>query len=131
MRIFLLVLSFLLLPNYVFAGDEEVVEPTVEYLEMTPKFTVNLAEPRKYLRINVQIMVEGDKAIEKVKKNFPALRNALIMKFSGLSAKDLQTVEQREQLRVDALKEIKVALVKYANNADGVRDLFFTEFLVQ
>ncbi|MCF7971416.1 MAG: flagellar basal body-associated FliL family protein, partial [Methylococcaceae bacterium] len=68
---------------------------------MTPKFTVNLAEPKKYLRIDVQLMVEGDKAIEKVKKHLPALRHSLIMLFSGKPAADLQTAEQREALRLE------------------------------
>lgn len=130
MRIFLLLLSLLCVPNYVAAADE-VVEEVVEYLAMTPKFTVNLAEPKKYLRIDVQLMVEGDKAIEKVKKHLPALRHSLIMLFSGKPAADLQTAEQREALRLEALNVIKDALDKNAKNSDGLRDLFFTEFLVQ
>ena len=131
MPIFLLLLSLLCVPAYVVAGDDEAAESTIEYLEMTPKFTVNLAEPRKYLRINVQLMVEGDKTIEKVKKHFPALRHGLIMLFSGMSAKDLQTMDQREKLREDALKVVEGILEKRAKNSDGLRDLFFTEFLVQ
>ncbi|MBW6452626.1 MAG: flagellar basal body-associated FliL family protein, partial [Methyloprofundus sp.] len=92
---------------------------------------LNLAEPKKYLRVDVQLMVDGDKAIEKVKKHLPALRHSLIMLFSGKSSADLQTAEQREALRLDALKVIKETLEKYAKNSDGLRDLFFTEFLVQ
>ncbi|BCG65674.1 MAG: flagellar FliL protein [Methyloprofundus sp.] len=130
-RIFLLLISLWCLPQYVLAGDDEAVEETIEYLEMTPKFTVNLAEPRKYLRINVQLMVEGDKAIEKVRKHFPVLRHNLIMLFSGKSAADLQTMEQREKLREDSLRTVENALEKHAKNSDGLRDLFFTEFLVQ
>lgn len=130
-RIFLLLINLWCLPQLVFAGEDEGVEETIEYLEMTPKFTVNLAEPRKYLRINVQLMVEGDKSIEKVKKHFPVLRHSLIMLYSGMSAADLQTMEQREQLREESLKAVEDALRQYAKNSDGLRDLFFTEFLVQ
>ena len=131
MRIFLLLLSLWCLPGYVSAGDDEAAEPVVEYLEMKPKFTVNLAEPKKYLRVDVQLMVEGDKAIEKVKKHFPAIRHGLIMLFSGKAAANLQTMEQRETLREDALKVVEDTLEKHAKNKDGLRDLFFTEFLVQ
>ena len=131
-RVFLLLLSLLCMPTYVFAGDdEESTEEVIEYLEMKPKFTVNLAEPRKYLRINVQLMVEGDKEIEKVKKHLPALRHGLIMLFSGMSVADLQTMEQREKLREEAKDVVETALEKHAKNSDGLRDLFFTEFLVQ
>lgn len=131
LRILLLLLTLSCLPTYVYAGDDEVVEEAIEYLEMKPKFTINLAEPRKYLRINVQLLVEGDKAIEKVKKHLPALRHGLIMLFSGMSATDMETMEQREQLREAALNVIKKTLEKHARNSDGVRNLFFTEFLVQ
>jgi len=117
--------------SYVSAGEDEAAEPVVEYLEMKPKFTVNLAEPKKYLRVDVQLMVEGDKAIEKVKKHFPAIRHGLIMLFSGKAAANLQTMEQRETLREDALKVVEDTLEKHAKNKDGLRDLFFTEFLVQ
>lgn len=127
MRLFLLLFSFFCVSNYAAAEDQS----TIEYLAMTPKFTVNLAEPKKYLRVDIQLMVEGDKAIAKVKKNFPALRHALIMFFSGQAAADLQTMEQREKLREAAFKVIQDALSKYTKNSDGVRDLFFTEFLVQ
>ncbi|MDF1581766.1 MAG: flagellar basal body-associated FliL family protein [Methyloprofundus sp.] len=131
MRIFLLLLSFLCVPHYALAGEDEATEAVVEYLAMTPKFTVNLAEPKKYLRVDVQLMVEGDKSIEKVKIHFPAIRHGLIMLFSGKAAADLQTMEQRETLREEALKVVKDTLEKYAKNSDGLRDLFFTEFLVQ
>ena len=131
MRIFLLLLSLLFIPNYATAGEDETTEAVVEYLELKPKFTVNLAERKKYLRVNVQLMVEGDKSIEKVKKHFPAIRHGLIMLFSGKAAADLQTMEQREKLREEALKVVEETLEKHAKNSDGLRDLFFTEFLVQ
>jgi len=130
MRIFLLLLSLWCLPSFV-SAEEEATEAVVEYLAMTPKFTVNLAEPKKYLRVDVQLMVEGDTSIEKVKKHFPAIRHGLIMLFSGKAASDLQTMEQREALREEALKVVEDTLEKHAKNSDGLRDIFFTEFLVQ
>ena len=129
MRIFILLLSFLWVPGFVFAGDEEVNAPTIEYLEMKPKFTVNLAQPKKYLAVKVQLMVEGDEFIEKVKKNLPALRHELIMLYSGRSADDLQTMEQREALRKETKEAITAVLDKFSNS-DGFRDVFFTEFLI-
>jgi len=129
MRIFMLLLSFLWVPGFVFAGDEEVAAPTIEYLEMKPKFTVNLAQPKQYLAVSVQLMVEGDEFIEKVKKNLPALRHELIMLYSGRFAEDLQTMEQREALRKETKEAIMAVLEKFSNS-DGFRDVFFTEFLI-
>ncbi len=129
MRILVLCLSFLLFFSPAYAADEAEAEPVIEYLEMTPKFTVNLAKPNKYLAVNVQLMVEGQKYIDKVKKHLPALRHELIMLYSGRSSEKLQTMEQREALRVETKMAITKALTKYANS-DGFRDVFFTEFLV-
>ena len=128
-RVILLALVLLVTPYSVHAEDAENTDPAVEYLEMTPKFTVNLAGPKQYLMINVQLLIEGEKNIEKVKKHMPALRHALIMLFSDRRAEDLATMEQREALRQETIDTIRTTLNSY-ENSDGFRDLFFTEFLL-
>jgi len=130
MRNLIILISFFLVSTFVHAGDEEEsTEPVIEYIEMSPKFTVNLDKRNKYLVINVQLMVEGEKFIERVKKHLPALRHELIMIYSGRAVADLQTMEQREALRKETKKLIIKALEKHSNS-DGFRDVFFTEFLV-
>jgi len=132
MRIIILFLSFLLFSNCLFAADDEDGEaaPVIEYLEIAPKFTVNLKKPRKYLQVNVQLMLEGAKTIEKVKKHLPALRHELIMTYSGRPAAELQTMEQREALRQETKDVITKVLETYKIDK-GFKDVFFTEFLVQ
>jgi flagellar FliL protein len=90
---------------------------------------VNLAGQKKYLLINVQLLVEGKENVEKIKKHMPALRHELIMLFSGRNETELASMEQREALRKETLDAIRAALDKY-ENSDGFRDLFFTEFLL-
>lgn len=124
MHILVLLLSMVFLPGFAAAEEEEVAAPALEYLEMTPKFTVNLQGRKKYL------LVEGDTQIETVKKHFPALRHELIMLFSGRPMHELQSAEQREKLRQEALEKVRETLDKYADSK-GVQDLFFTEFLMQ
>jgi len=130
MRIFILFLSFFLVVNNVYAAEDETsAELNIEYLEMSPKFTVNLDRRNKYLVVNVQLMVEGEDYVEKVKKHLPVLRHELIMLYSGRSTAELQTMEQREALRQETKKVITKALDDHSNS-DGFRDVFFTEFLV-
>jgi len=130
-RLAVLLLSFLFFSFSVHAneGKEESPESSMEYLEITPKFTVNLAEPRKYLLVNVQLLMEGLEAIEKTKKNMPAIKHELLMLFSGRPAESLHTVEQREALRQETLSAIRKVLDKY-ENSEGFRDVLFTEFLI-
>ncbi len=119
----------LILMSLTVKAEEESVQPMVEYLEMTPKFTLNLDKPGHYLVVNVQMMVEGTDFIEKVKKHMPVLRHELIMLYSGMALADLQSMEQREALRLETKKRISQTLDK-VSNSDGFRDVFFTEFLI-
>jgi len=109
---------------------EESAGPVIEYVEMKPKFIVNLAEPKKYLMLNVQLLVEGAEHVAKVKKHMPLLRHEMIMMLSGMNVADLQTMEQREALRIK-VKQLIIDLLVKAQNSDGFRDVFFGEFLVQ
>ena len=129
MQVLILLLSLTLIPGYAMAEEEEGTEQAIEYLEMKPKFTVNLAERKKYLMVNVQLMVKGEERIDKIMKHFPALRHQVIMLLSGLPSVELQTVPQREKLRQQALQKMRETLDKYDNSED-LMDLFFTEFLV-
>ena len=132
MRKVIFLVALLLTPLISYANSEaksEEAGPVIEYLEMTPKFTVNLAEPKKYLLVNVQLLVEGAEHVEKVKKHMPRLRHEMIMMLSGLHVADLQTMEQREALRLKTKELITQELTKI-QNSDGFRDVFFSEFLV-
>lgn len=126
-------------------AKEAGAETGPKYMEMTPKFTVNLAEPKKFLLINVQLLVEGASTIEAVKKHMPALRHELIMLYSGRPSEGLQTMEQREALRQETTKVIRETLEKMADgnghgaakkehaeagHEEGFKEAYFTEFLV-
>ncbi len=134
MRKLILLISLLLLPLLAVANSEEKkpdesAGPVIEYVEFKPKLTVNLAEPKKYLLLNLQMLVEGAEHVEKVKKLMPALRHEMIMMLSGMHVADLQTMEQREALRVKVKATLTELLTKL-KNSDGFRDVFFSEFLV-
>lgn len=152
MRLWVVVLSLLFMS--VAAANEGAKESEAEtgakYMEMTPKFTVNLAEPKKFLLINVQLLVEGADTIAAVKKHMPALRHELIMLYSGRPSDGLQTMEQREALRHETADVIRKTLEKMeegdkghgasaekehseegkAGHEEGFKDAYFTEFLV-
>jgi flagellar FliL protein len=158
MRLLVVVLSILFMSVAIAEEKEESKTPSgSEYIEMTPKFTVNLAEPKKILLINVQLLVEGAKAFTAIKKHMPALRHELIMLYSGRSFDELQTMEQREALRQETTKVIRETLEKRqaaeghgapveeehaeekeaeppkegeVEHTEGFKEAYFTEFLV-
>lgn len=129
MQKLILLALMVMLPALGFAKSEEEGIPVIEYVEMAPKFTVNLAEPKKYLLVNIQLLVEGAENVERVKKHMPLLRHEIIMMLSGMHIADLQSTEQREALRIKT-KELIIQSLDKIHNADGFRDVFFSEFLV-
>jgi len=150
MRLLVILLSLLFMSVAVAneGAKESEAEAGVKYIEMAPKFTVNLMEPKKFLLIDVQLLVEGANAIAAVKKHMPALRHELVMLFSGRSSEQLQTMEQREALRQETTKIIRETLEKMeggkghhasaekdhedgkAEHEGGFKEAYFTEFLI-
>lgn len=161
MRLFILLFSLLLLPAFASAeehgggGEGEAAGPAkIQYMEITPKFVVNLIEPKKFLAITVQVLVEGP-AADAVKKHMAAIKHELLMLFSDRSIDSLQTMEQREALRQQAVELIHKTIDKAEGVEEekeeepqeghkrmkkrdysklpsaGFKDLFFTEFLLQ
>lgn len=148
MRLLVVVLSLLFMSVAVAeeGAKESEAEAGVKYIEMTPKFTVNLAEPKKFLLIDVQLLVEGAEAIAAIKKHMPALRHELIMLYSGRPSDQLQTMEQREALRQETTAAIRQTLERMegdgkehhksghskdkAEHEDGFKEAYFTEFLI-
>lgn len=133
-RTFILLISLMLLPMTTWANSgekkaDESAGPVIEYLEMKPKFTVNLAEPKKYLMLNVQLLVEGADHLEIIKKHMPVLRHEMILMLSGMKSEDLQSMEQREALRLKT-KQLIIDRLNKIQNSDGFRDVFFSEFLI-
>lgn len=129
MRFFVLLFTLVFLPCMVMADDDENAKPTLEYLEMTPKFTVNLAEKRRYLLVKVQLLIKGQANVDRISVHMPAMRHEIIMYLSGKSEADLKTTVQREAVRKEVLDRIEAVLDKYSES-DGLKDLFFTAFLI-
>ncbi len=129
MRFFVLLLSFMFLPLMVMAEEEENAKPSVDYLEMAPKLTVNLAERRKYLLVKVQLLIKGRANTDRINEHMPAMRHELLMFLSGKSEEELQTALQREAARKESFNRVKAVLDKYSSS-EGLEDLFFTAFLI-
>lgn len=148
MRLSVVLLSLLFMSVAVAnEGGGEAEAGGAKYIEMTPKFTVNLAEPKKFLMVDVQLLAEGEGAIAAIKKHMPALRHELIMLFSGRSANDLQTMPQREALRQETTKVVRETLEKMEGGSkkhhsdkkehdkegeseEGFKEAYFTEFVM-
>lgn len=100
-----------------------------EYLPLE-SVLVNLEGRRHYLRADIQLLVDSKDHAERIRMHMPPVRHALIMLFSNRNPEQLSVADEREKLRQAALVDITKILQKYGA-ADGLKDLFFTDFLIQ
>ncbi len=119
-------------PACSWAGEdgEEKAPSEIEYLPVKPKLVVNLAGRRHYLSTNVQLMIKGEDNLERIQKHLPLVRHSLILLFSDLPPEKVADINEREKLRETALHDIRKVLDQYSDS-DGLKDILFTEFLVQ
>ncbi|OEC61460.1 MULTISPECIES: flagellar basal body-associated protein FliL [Pseudomonadaceae] len=137
MKTTLALLLALLIPFSALASEskEEPKEgeaPKVLYLDLVPALVGNYgAGPKlKYFKADISLRVTGDDAKKSVEYHEPLIRNQLVMLFAQQTDESLSSVEGKETLRQEALKQVQQAL----NQEEGkplVEDLLFNNLIVQ
>jgi len=108
-------------------GEQESRQEIGEMFSLEP-FVVNLADPtgKRYLKIQIQIELENPKAVENAERAVPRLRDNVIMMMTALSFEEVMTPEGKIRIRDELLERFNVVL-----RPDRVRNIYFTEFVVQ
>jgi flagellar FliL protein len=101
------------------------------FYAIDPPMVVNFEDGSvvRFLQITMEIMAHDQNAIDSVQKNIPLIRNNLLLLMSNRNYKTMMSREGKEQLRQEALAEIR-SVQKQAGSPD-VDDLLFTTFVVQ
>ncbi len=102
------------------------------YLPLDPPFVLNLSAERRtrFMQIGVQVYIEESAQADAVQFHMPAVRNAMIMLLSGKTVEQASSVETREQWRSEALAELQ-ALLQTLHGDPAIKELFFTDFIIQ
>ncbi len=122
---------------FLFAGkekEEETPKPKVSpetvgvMYKLEPAFIVNLADPEvtMYARVSVTLEVSSPEVVLEVQKREPIIRDAVIEILSNKTSRELRSPEGREQLKLEIIKRVNTILVQ-----GGIRNVYFTEFVVQ
>jgi flagellar FliL protein len=82
------------------------------------------------MRIDIQLLVDGSEEADKIREHMPAIRDSLIVLLSGRDLDQVSDVQEREKLRQEAKEEIRRVLERF-HAGEGLKDLFFTDFMVQ
>lgn len=133
-RTLTLMLSLLLLAAPLHAEEGEEVPKKAIYYPMAPAFVVNVEDgPRThFMQITVQLMTRDPEVIDKVEVNQPPLRHAMIMLLGHQSAETMRSVQGREQVRQEALAEVRRVMKEVAGvKASKIEAVYFTDFVIQ
>ncbi len=93
------------------------------YVDLTPALVGNYGSgPRlQYYKADIALQVADKDAATKVEHHEPLIRNQLIMLFAQQTDQSLGTVEAKESLRQEALKQVQQTLEQGRGQAAGDR----------
>lgn len=102
------------------------------YQPLEPPFVVNFGREAdvRFMQISIQVADRDPAVIERIKEHNPAIRNGLVMLFSSQDPEVLNTREGKEQLRQDALEEVRSVLEQMTGRG-RLENLYFTSFVMQ
>jgi flagellar FliL protein len=115
------------------ASSESVMNDKNVYIKNLPPIIVNLADPSgdRYLKISLALVMNGKekpKGSESSGETLEdaAIKNAVITVISTKTSDTLLTLSGKEELKKQLIKAINSAL-----GEDAVRDIYFTDFIIQ
>ncbi|MFT5173482.1 MAG: flagellar FliL protein [Gammaproteobacteria bacterium] len=109
----------------------EEIKPTF-YHEFKPEIVVNFpgnSQPR-YMQLSLTAVTTDENAIDALKLHAPAIRNDLLLLFSGIEPEPLASREGKEGMLKQALDTIR-GIMKKRYGEEAVDELYFTRFVMQ
>jgi len=110
------------------AQEEAEKGPQDTQLVTLPTFLVNLADPlgRRYLKLTMDVEVEGEKTVEKLNQNMAKVRDAIILLLSSKTYADLSTLENKQLLKMEIVNQLNLIL-----ETSNILRVYFTEMVIQ
>lgn len=125
----------LLLVGTALAQEDDEAKPKAEalYIPLLPPFVVNYGGVGKlrYLKAELTVRVNSLDAAAQLRHHMPAVRDRLVTLLSAQETLVIDTQEGKEQLRQDALAEIRQVIELEEGGESGVVDVFFDNLVVQ
>ena len=134
MKAWIVLMLALCLPLAANAEEAEEGAAKVSYITLSPPFVGNYGldgSPKlKVFKADISLRVTGDAAAKAVKANDPLIRNQLVGLFAQQTSATLSSVEAKESLRQEALKQIQ-QVMSDETGKPMVDDLLFNNLIVQ
>ena len=137
MKAFIALLLALSLPFAAHAQEEKKEEgenaaPKVMYVGIIPALVGNYSSgmKMKFYKADIALRVTGTEAAAAVKANDALIRNQLVALFNQQTSETMSTVEGKEKLRQEALKQTQ-QVMSDETGKPMVEDLLFNNLIVQ
>ncbi|WP_019408414.1 flagellar basal body-associated protein FliL [Pseudomonas psychrophila] len=134
MKAWIVLMLALAMPMMAVAEEAEEGAAKVSYITLSPPFVGNYgldgSAKLKVYKADISLRVTGAEAAKAVKANDPLIRNQLVGLFTQQTSESLGSVEAKEKLRQEALKQVQQVM----NDETGkpmVEDLLFNNLIVQ
>ncbi len=120
---------------------EEEKKPNTEQIEKEVKnienlgimfevgtFVVNLADKDadRYLKVTVVLEIENEQVKQEVEKRLPQIKDAITTLLFTKTSKELKTIDGIEKLKEEIIKRVNALLP-----LGGVKNVYFTDFVIQ
>jgi len=130
-----------------FMGDDEPAEAEVAeeskekapdpaiYQSLHPPLVVNFKDSlgdSHFMQITMEVMARDQGIINSVREHTPAIRNALILHYSGAVYEEVTTRDGKEKMLADGLDQIR-KVVGEQTGEDGaeIEAVYFTALVIQ
>ena len=134
MKAWIVLMLALSLPMVAVAEEAEEGAAKVSYITLSPPFVGNYgldgSSKLKVYKADIALRVSGAEAAKAVKANDPLIRNQLVGLFTQQTSESLGSVEAKEKLRQEALKQIR-QVMSDETGKPMVDDLLFNNLIVQ
>ena len=134
MKAWIVLMLALSLPMVAVAEEAEEGAAKVSYITLSPPFVGNYgldgSSKLKVYKADISLRVSGAEAAKAVKANDPLIRNQLVGLFTQQTSESLGSVEAKEKLRQEALKQIRQVMTDETGKP-MIDDLLFNNWIVQ
>ncbi|MFT5446391.1 MAG: flagellar FliL protein [Gammaproteobacteria bacterium] len=113
-------------------GMESTEVKPAFYHEFKPEIVVNFpgaGQPR-YMQMSLTAVTGDEAAIAALELHAPAIRNDLLMLFSGIEPEPLATREGKEKMLNSALETVR-GIMQKRYGQEAVEEMYFTRFVMQ
>lgn len=110
-------------------AEKSVAEKAERAFPVTlPTFMVNLADPlgRRYIKLTLEIEVNGEETVTAVNENMPRIRDSIILLLSSKSYADLAPMENKLHLKNEIVERLNQIL-----GGPKVARVYFSEIIIQ